>query len=289
MTEPADTASNEIAEDRPCIHCGYNLRGLTPHGQCPECGERISGSLRGNLLKHADADWLDTLHFGAKLKLWNIALGILVGLAAGILVAVGFPAAFLTLVGLVGGALGLWASFVITTREPSISMQEDTVTLRKIIRGCAGAGFVGTLLQQAEELSNLGTMAAIAAGALSLTGLIAIFGEFVYLRRFALRIPDEKLARSTRILMWAIPISGGCGIIFGIAGVSRRLAMAGPGLAVVEAAFFGCFGPLLVAVLFLWYVWLLLRYKNAFKEAAAESRALAVESTEQLPDGPHTT
>lgn len=297
MTEPADIAPNEIAEDRPCIHCGYNLRGLAPDGRCPECGEPISGSLRGNLLKHADADWLDTLRFGANLKAWNIALSILAGLAAWILVAVGFPGVFRALVELVGGAVGLWASFVITTREPSISMQEDTVTLRKVIRSCAGAGFVGTLLEQVDELSNLGTTAAIATGALSLTGLIAIFGEFVYLRRFALRIPDEKLARSTRILMWAIPVVVGCGIIAGIAVAIAAPTMPVPGIAAAPGpapitmgtAFLTCFGLLFGAVLILWYLRLLDQYRRAFKEAAAESRALAVESREQSPDAPQAT
>jgi hypothetical protein len=32
-------------EDFPCIRCGYNLRGLKPSGQCPECGARIRKSL----------------------------------------------------------------------------------------------------------------------------------------------------------------------------------------------------------------------------------------------------
>ena len=34
--------SDELIEaDMPCLRCGYNLRGLKPVGQCPECGARI--------------------------------------------------------------------------------------------------------------------------------------------------------------------------------------------------------------------------------------------------------
>jgi hypothetical protein len=34
--------SDELIDaDMPCLRCGYNLRGLKPVGQCPECGSRI--------------------------------------------------------------------------------------------------------------------------------------------------------------------------------------------------------------------------------------------------------
>jgi len=207
------------------------MRGLASDGRCPECGKSITSSLRGTLLKHADADWLDTLQFGVSLKLWNIALLIILGIAGGLLVAFGFPVVLLTLGGLVGGALGLWASFVITTQEPRISLQEDTVTLRKIVRSCAAAAFVGGLLNNVNALGSPGSIAQIVSWILSLAGLIAAFGELLYLRRFAMRIPDEKLAKSTKILMWAIPIAGAFGIIVGIVVALLGVAPPAPGTA----------------------------------------------------------
>jgi hypothetical protein len=35
-----------IAQDTSCRPCGYNLRGLSPWGKCPECGGDIQGTLR---------------------------------------------------------------------------------------------------------------------------------------------------------------------------------------------------------------------------------------------------
>ncbi|UCE58460.1 MAG: hypothetical protein JSU63_13570 [Phycisphaerales bacterium] len=303
MTEPIDPAVEVIAEDKPCIHCGYNLRGLMPDGRCPECGEEIGQSLRGNLLKYADPEWLDRLYFGANLKLWNIALGIVVGIAGGILVAIGLPLTILVLGGLAGGALGLWASFVITTQEPRISLQEDSITLRKIIRSCAVAAFVGSMFQQADTVGNIGTVAYVLGVLLSLAGLVVSFGELLYLRRFALRIPDEKLAKSTKTLMWAIPIIGACGMI--VAFLSALFAGTGaapaplttttttptstppsvtPSAGMAVFGFVVCFGGLLALVLFLWYVRMLYAYKHAFKEAAAESRGLAAKGEAQVPE-----
>ena len=36
---------DSFTEDLPCVRCGYNLRGLKPEGNCPECGAAISKSL----------------------------------------------------------------------------------------------------------------------------------------------------------------------------------------------------------------------------------------------------
>jgi hypothetical protein len=43
--EPPPEEDEPFDEDFPCIRCGYNLRGLKPDGNCPECGARIGKSL----------------------------------------------------------------------------------------------------------------------------------------------------------------------------------------------------------------------------------------------------
>ncbi|CAG1010870.1 hypothetical protein PHYC_03948 [Phycisphaerales bacterium] len=78
---PAFTA---VSDDRPCLACGYNIKGLAAEGVCPECGAPIQRSLRGNLLEFANEDYLKTLHYGAIVIEW----GAFCPLVAGVLSAV---------------------------------------------------------------------------------------------------------------------------------------------------------------------------------------------------------
>lgn len=41
-----------------CIECGYDVRGLSEPGHCPECGTDLARSSAGLLLRNADAAWL---------------------------------------------------------------------------------------------------------------------------------------------------------------------------------------------------------------------------------------
>ena len=107
---------------------------------------------------------------------------------------------------------------------------------------------------------------------LSLLVFVAAVGELVYFRRFALRIPDAGLAKSTRTLTWAWPISGA---VYGLSLAAVALAGgvgAGGGLTAALGGV-GCFLAVAMLVLVLWYVRLLGKYKNAFRDAARESRA----------------
>jgi len=294
MTDTAPPA-NTIAEDIPCRRCGYNLRGLNTAGACPECGTAIAQSLVGNMLRHADPEWLETLRSGASLKLWNIVLIIFGSIAAGLLVAAGIPATVLVVISLLGGLLGLWATFLITKQEPRIALQEDTVTLRTALRACAVAAFCGSLLQYVGAPTGMSLPVASApvgawyfflallSAVLSVAGIFVMWGELLYLRRFALRIPDDKLSQSTTLIMWVLPITGAVGLVFAIV---AAVAFAGPAITPPAAAPAGP-GPIAGNVLAvgacvlgafalylgLWYVRLLVRYRKAFATAAIDSRA----------------
>ena len=45
-----------LEDDLTCLHCGYNLRGLLPEGDCPECGTAVARSTHGSLLRFCDPD-----------------------------------------------------------------------------------------------------------------------------------------------------------------------------------------------------------------------------------------
>jgi len=274
----------ELQEDVACTRCGYNLRGLTREGLCPECGTPILQSVRGDLLKFADPAWLDRLRFGTSLKLWNIGLMIVAGGAAGLLTSLGFPQILMQFVHLVGSALGLWASFAITAQEPRVALTEDPLTLRKIVRVCAVLGFLGSFLRLGafpvtiSPAPVLMISLTIVAILFVLAGVVAAFGELMYFCRFAIRIPDPALAKSTKTLMWLLPIAFvlvfGGGILVAVMAPNVRSAASsgGSGRWALGVLLFGCSGGLLFVISALWYVRLLTKYNRAFKEALAEAR-----------------
>jgi hypothetical protein len=59
-------------DDLPCRSCGYNLRTLATSAVCPECATPIAASLRSELLREADPNWLWHMHSGCKLLYWGI-------------------------------------------------------------------------------------------------------------------------------------------------------------------------------------------------------------------------
>jgi len=281
MSDVPSAVAGVIAEDTPCRRCGYNLRGLAATGLCPECGTAIGLSLVGNLLKQADPDWLDRLRLGTALKLWNIALGIVVVVAAGAIMAAGLPQPLVTIVALAGSAFGLWATFLITSQEPRIMLQEDPITLRKALRACAAAAFVGGVISNVNVTGSWAVVVKVVGAILGLAGMFVAWGELLYFRRFAHRIPDPKLAKSTTLLMWVGPMTGGLMIVLGLAmvltvGVSLRAGTRGPAAPPIPGPALGvgvCFLGAFWLYLVLWYVRLLTKYRKAFQAAAAESRA----------------
>lgn len=278
--------------DTPCVHCGYNLRGLRPRGLCPECGREIVDSTRGSLLRHADPEWLMTLRKGAALKLWQILLTILLFIGAGILASVTGSVLFGFVAELIATGLGLWATFLITTQEPSVALSEDPMALRRVIRACAVATLAGTVIEGAYQpnaaLSGVSLpllwVLSVLVIVLQLGGIVVYFGELVYLRRFARRIPNEKLIKSTTIMMWLFPIGFGLlsltGVIaaFGggtLGGAVTPTFQAPQSFGIVDGlmVFTGCFGGLVLLVGGIWYIDLLMKYRTEFARAAALARA----------------
>ena len=142
----AVSADGRLAEDRLCIDCGYNLRGLRPDGLCPECGGAVAASLRGLKLEAASLPWLRSIRGGFRL-LRNCFLAFLL-LAfvppplAKLLSTLGPHAQFVqTLVellftGLLCGVLVVAAyGFLLATRvEPRVAWRGEGWSARRLAR-----------------------------------------------------------------------------------------------------------------------------------------------------------
>jgi hypothetical protein len=66
-----------VADDRPCLVCGYNLKAIPTDGKCPECGTPVARSLQGDLLRYCSPEYVRTLRRGITLVEVAIALGML--------------------------------------------------------------------------------------------------------------------------------------------------------------------------------------------------------------------
>jgi hypothetical protein len=232
IAQPVAVAEAVIGDDTPCVNCGYNLRGLVPSGLCPECGSPISRSVYGDFLRYADPAWLTKLRQGVTLILWNMLIALCLGICGGIgAILMGRVGPLLTIaVQCVAGALEILAIWLLTAQEPRTSLNEDPMTWRKALRFCTVVTIIGQLLTQLGFTAGVGLWLTVAGHTISLAGIVAYIGKFIYLRRFALRVPDARLARSTRIVMWGMVITQTAAIVIGIVAI-LVFWLAGPGFA----------------------------------------------------------
>ena len=238
MEVPPLPTNGPIDQDLECVQCGYNLRGLERTGRCPECGTKISLSARGNLLKFANPDWLRKIKLGADLMYYGIGVGIVVGVGAGIIGVVGpsIGPLLMSAMGILTGLLYFAALYLMTTQELRVSLSEGELTWRRILRAAAVFNFAASAINQPvwPDAFHIITLMAQIGQALAL--VVMTYGYFAYAETFAIRIPHPKLAKSTRIVKWALTIYHTLvtlGIMFplavGLVGGKSPLGMPVPG------------------------------------------------------------
>lgn len=307
MSDAAAVPIEIITTDVECIHCGYNLRGLHVGGRCPECGTDVRRSSQGNLLCYSDPEWVGRLLLGVRIALWTVAViagliicGLVLGIASAsmggalaVAVRLGAAAAPIAI-----GGLSLASLFQITSQEPRISLTEDPVTLRKLLRTLGGVGFVAGVLEALAASvpnSSVASTIVIATSIAKLSSIVSYFGWFVYMRRFARRIPDVTLEKSTTRFMWVSGIMLALSMVVGAIGAVVAVVARGaftaatttapttqPGgaapssgvgaLAGVVAGGVVCVSLIVLIVLLLWYLRLLYRFRDAFRGALAVAR-----------------
>lgn len=217
--------SGRLAMDLNCVKCGYNLRGLDPESACPECGTAIGRSLQGDRLCFRDPDWLEALVRGMNWIVASIVISIVIGCVGmpllGVLGAIATIAAKGNLFSVVLQTGMLMVSFIgywwITTPDPGKSEPKDRTNARQVTRMAIVAKLlltpaVGLAYQLPAQLYPIGIVLSVIA---MIAGVVSQFAVLIYARQIALRIPSEKLARHTRIVMWGLIIPG-VNIIFTI-------------------------------------------------------------------------
>lgn len=245
----------------------------------------VGRSLHGDRLMFCDPDWLDTIRKGTKLMLWGIVVGIVGGISESAMRESALPPLLAALPSLAAGVFGAYAVFLLTAQEPRITLTEKRLTLRKAVRYCAITEVTTQLCEAALESAQqtdwtelLGITLLLAAG---LASIVTSFGRYFYLRGFALRIPDERLARSTSIVMFGTIICVGFALVVGF-----LAALTVPGLLALA-----CLPGAGILVFGIWSLILLVRYHRELRHIAKMARtpdvaaAAAVGLPSPLPTG----
>ncbi len=222
-------ADGNLAADRACVRCGYNLRGLPRAGVCPECSTPVADSLRTKILKYSSPEYLASLHRGVFLVQTAIIVQILIGFTmfGGALAMKNAVAQLQLIAGLVGllvSAMSLYGWWLFSELDPGYTGQDQGTTPRKVIRLAVIAGGIAALLSVLADAlapSASATPGAapvsvlhLAAGIVSVgAGAVQYFASMLYLQWLAKRIPNEKAGKRAKTLMWLGPVLMTVGII----------------------------------------------------------------------------
>ncbi|MCP4247116.1 MAG: serine/threonine protein kinase [bacterium] len=207
-------ALRRIDDDLPCVGCGYNLRGQTRGSLCPECATPIRRSMTGDLLTGADVEWLQRVCRGQSaintaclsgLLLLLLVVG-LVFVAAADLVSASLEARLLQVLGwlpLVPAVLLLVGTLGVTALDPRLTLTEQPLALRRLVRWAAVLTVAAVPLMQGIWLILRGVGASTAAlhavhvvmnPVFAVIALGTLISACSYLAGLAARIPDANLA-----------------------------------------------------------------------------------------------
>lgn len=196
--KPGSTPPVILDRDTPCRSCGYNLRGLTDDGSCPECANPIRASPVPDLLADADPQWLHDLFVGVLLlTVYPVARPFI-----STLVAAGAENRWMesfTLAMLVAGA------WLLSEPEPGCARRPSASRTNAIVKGAAlMAGLVGLVRIASGTVS--GWPANASAATYQAMVFLVYLGALHRARHLAERAPDRALVRWTRRAMLILPV-----------------------------------------------------------------------------------
>jgi hypothetical protein len=177
-----------IEADLACAMCGYNLKGLSPDGACPECGRAIGETLNHGL-SHADPAWLrrqaGAVPFLAALCLLNYPPQVY-----------GWMEQLSYALRLTAAAVNIWACWRLASVEPGKSPDEDGTARRGLL--------LAPLVTAATAAWNV-PGGSVLEGRFLAYFVVLIANNYLalwHVRRLARRASDRSLDLHARAMFW---------------------------------------------------------------------------------------
>ena len=250
----------EIEDDVCCVHCGYNLRGLTKRHRCPECGTPAGFSVEGAQLKYAPIPWICTVRNGLAMFLWSIGLQLFS------IVNVSVMPQFGMLLDVLSAVLAIVGAMFVTTPEPTAVPGPGGFDTRRAIRVLAFVNFVGALSIIFSPYINF-VIIMRRFLLVSWSGMLLALAW--YLRKFAARIPEYDLEIATTRVIWGLAGSLSVFVFFGVWSFlfARWAGILGPAACISMLALF------ILGIFAGWFLWLLYKYYVTMKWTARDAAA----------------
>lgn len=213
-----------VVDDRPCVKCSYNLRGLPGTGSCPECGTHVERSLRGDLLRYASTEYVAQLHQGVFLVQAGIIVSVLL-IVASIFIAVAgaIPGGRLIaqVAGLVPAVLSVYGWWLLSAADPGQLSSNKGERPRKLIRAAVIANCLIAITSLVINiLSSMGATPTPATGSMQplhmlellmsivnlAATLVQFFASMLYLAWIGPRLPSLRVVKRARMMLWLGPV-----------------------------------------------------------------------------------
>jgi hypothetical protein len=222
-------AQNAITADTSCLTCGYNLRGLTKHSVCPECGSPARPSVDPFFLRTADARFVRTISNAVNLIRWCFVLRIILEIILIATITMRFETYWVEFPIMrwgngLGSLLLVVGGWLLTMPNPS----GLGATRRRKLRGCirwgvAAGGLVFAMgflprRQGAQHEQLIRYCYQLALETFACVGLVCIFAYLTYLAR---DIPDKSLARWAKFFAKTLAICLGIGLAVKLINLAR--------------------------------------------------------------------
>ena len=268
-----------MTTDTPCRRCQYNLRTLAVDGVCPECGTPVALSVRGDLLRFADPNWVERLTGGLLLIILSalLQIGLIVVVMVWVVMAVvsvrGTRLSPLwPLLGVAIFAVAALGIFLSTAPDPSGLGEDQYGRARRLVWAMLAVNVAGQLTLMLSDMTLPSGPLLVALQACSavgtLAGVVEIFALLDYLSKLALRIPDAAMFQRGKHLKWGVTIPYS---VIAIVQACETIWRPAPGVLAGIGCFMGVVG---IAVLIYGILCLLFldRARRSLREQAALSR-----------------